>query len=63
MPAGGTSAEAKAALRAAIGRGAVQLSPEQISTRNTPATVAARKPRDITISDHDPDDPPIVISV
>jgi hypothetical protein len=62
MAQSGSPGEAKAALRAAIGRGAVQLSPEQISTSNQPA-LAARRPRDITISDHDPDDRPIVISV
>jgi hypothetical protein len=63
MAQSASTGEAKAALRAAIGRDAVQLSPEQISTQNLPAAAAARKPRDITISDHDPDDRPIVISV
>jgi len=54
MAQSASTGEAKAALRAAIGRDAVQLSPEQISTQNLPAA-AARKPRDITISDRDPD--------
>jgi hypothetical protein len=55
MPADATLGDAKTALRAAIGRDAVQLSLEQISTRNLPAaTPALMRNRDITIADHDP---------
>lgn len=56
--------EAKAALRALIAQHAVQLSPDQISARNLPAAAPALgRTRDIRISDHDPDDRPIVIRV
>ena len=68
MPADQSPSETKDALRAAMSRGAVQLSPEQISSHNVPAAAepALTKTRTINIMDSDRGsgaDKPIVITV
>jgi hypothetical protein len=57
-----SGSQAKAAFRETLDQ--LRLSPEQISTQNVGrAAPVALRPRDITIADRDPDDPPITISV